>query len=206
MVYLALHFATPGQHPLRLARTNTCAAHRDGPKPTWSICQLDKKWPKLKTLIVKNIEHTASQVGEFQKINSETIESVDVLLWSCVDYFPCPDTMATLVQAAGDETLLDRVHLAKEENSWDFCCTDLSVSRIMYWNLNALDLYRKYTIPGFDEKEAVAYYTFRVEMEIDWARWAERFTWQSWIENVSKQHSDARKIKEAEKEKQLRGD
>lgn len=80
LVYLALHFATPGQHPLRLARTNTCASHRDGPKPPWSICQLDKKWPKLKTLIVKNIEHTASQLGEFLKINSETIESVDVLL------------------------------------------------------------------------------------------------------------------------------
>lgn len=87
--------------------------------------------------------------------------------------------MTTLVRAAGDEYLLDRVCLAKEENSWDLCCIALSVSSIMYWNLNALDLYRKYKIPGFDEKGAVAYYACRVEMEIDWPRWAEHATWQS---------------------------
>jgi len=138
MRHLKLTIGTPGQHPLELIRANACSTHYSGAKVTWSTFLLDQEWPRLKSLAIKNVRYTASQLATFFETNNKSIESVHVVLSSCADDFPSCDMLTTIFGDGGGHAALLRLTLSKEADSLGFhltlICSSSSSTLVCYRN------------------------------------------------------------------------
>jgi len=90
--------------------------------------------------------------------------------------------------------------LSKEGDTWGFRCGEL-MDDIMYWNVDALHLYRRYVSGQFDGQQAIELHTYRVKLDSDITSYVEgRCTRAQFMGRSGEQH-----LLDLEKQQEERG-
>ena len=172
--HLVFDFITPDPPATDRVTVDVCYHHEQNYGQTGhsgitsSDLKLDKTYPFLESLKVKNVTFCTDKFIDFVRRHAKTLESLAIATWSCHDDLPDRSIMERVAAGLGHD-LLPRITFSQEFNTLGRPChyrrhfPKLRSLPCRYWKVNASLLWFLYSQAGLTEEAALLALSYEVD-------------------------------------------